>query len=83
VQLENYDLREVTEMWWDNSHDQSVTIESYKRDRQGRRGRGFALYLKWCIECGELPLRNSHEQVDSLRVKVRDWTNKGHLVVRV
>ena len=83
MQLENYDLREVTEMWWDNSHDQSVTIESYKRDRQGRRGRGFALYLKRCIECGELPLRNSHEQVESLRVKVRDWTNKGHLVVRV
>ena len=83
MQLENYDLREVTEMWWDNSHDQSVTIGSYKRDRQGRRGRGFALYLKSCIECGELPLRNSHEQVESLRVKVRDWTNKGHLVVRV
>lgn len=29
------------------------------------------------------PLRNSPEQVESLWVKIKDWTNKGHLVVGV
>jgi len=33
-------------------------IEDYKhfrRDRQGRRGRGFDLYVKRWIDCRELP----------------------------
>lgn len=37
----------------------------FRRDRHGRRHRGFALYGRK-IECEELPLRNSPEQVESL-----------------
>lgn len=80
MQLENCEPTEIIEMWWDDSHDQNMMIEVCKKDRKGRRGRGVALYLKRYIECKELPLRNSHEQVESLWVKVRDWTSKGHLV---
>lgn len=80
VQLENCEPTEIIEMWWDDSHDQNMMIEVGKKDRKGKRGRGVALYLKRYIECKELPLRNSHEQVESLWVKVRDWTSKGHLV---
>lgn len=61
-------------------------IEGYKlfrKDKQDRRGMGVALYLKKCIDCKELPLRNSRDQVESFWVKIRDQTNGGHLVVRV
>jgi len=42
-----------------------------------------ALYVKKWIDCEELPLRNSPGQVESLWVKIRDWTNTGRLVVSV
>jgi len=70
-------------MWWDESHDWSVAIDGYRlfrRDRQGRRGRGLALYIKKWIECEELCLKNSHKQVESLQVRIRDQGNKGNLV---
>lgn len=44
---------------------------------------GVSLYVKKWIDCEELFLRNSHEQVESSLVRIRDWINKGHLVVRV
>ena len=57
-------------------------IEDYRlfrRDRLGRRGGGIALYVrKWLF----LFLRNSHDQVESFWVKMKDWSNKGHLVAR-
>ena len=55
----------------------------FRRNKQGRRDGGVALYIKKWIDFEDLPLRNSHEQVESLWVKIRDQTNKGHLVVRV
>lgn len=55
----------------------------FRRDRQGKRGGGVTLYIKRWIECEELPLKNSHKQVESLWVKIRDRTNKGHLMVGV
>ena len=73
VQLENYDLIAITDMWWDKSHKQNTGMEGYKfyrRNRQGRKGGGVALYVKW-IDREELMLRNSHEQVESLWVKIR------------
>ncbi|KAK4806906.1 hypothetical protein QYF61_012627 [Mycteria americana] len=63
-----------------------VAIDGYRlfrRDRQGRRGGGVALYVKKWIECEELSLKNSHEQVESLWVRIRDRGNKGNLVVGV
>ena len=46
VLLESYDLVAITETWWDKSHGWNVAIDGYRlfrRDRQGRRGRGVAL----------------------------------------
>ena len=60
-------------MLWDNSHEWSVDINSYnlhRKDRQGRRGGGAAIYTRKGTECEELSLRNSHEQVKSLWVTV-------------
>ena len=61
-------------------------IEDYRlfrRDRQGRRGGGIAPYVRKWIDCEELCLRNSHDQVESLWVKIKDRSRKGHLVVGV
>ncbi|KAK4824986.1 hypothetical protein QYF61_022512 [Mycteria americana] len=84
--LESYDLVAITETWWDESHDWSAAIDGYRlfrRGRQGRRGRGIALYIKKWIECEDLSLKNSHEQVESLWVRIRNRGNKGNLVVGV
>ena len=37
VLLENCDTAAVAETWWDDSHDWSVAIKLFRRDRQGRR----------------------------------------------
>jgi len=74
------------ETWWDESHDWNTLIEDYRlfrRDRQGRRGGRVALYVRKWIDCEELCLRNSHCQVESLWVRIRDRSSKGHLVVGV
>ena len=71
VLLENH----ITETWWNVFHDRSVAIDSYKqfrRNRQVRRGGGVAIYIRKGIECEELSLKNSHEQVKSVRVTIRD-----------
>lgn len=59
--LESYDLVAITEIWWDKSHDWTVTIDGYRLlRRDGRkRGGGVAPYIKRWIECKELSLKNS------------------------
>jgi len=50
---------------------QSVVIGGYKLfrwDRRGRRGGAVTVYTRKGIECEELSLKNSHEQVESLRM---------------
>lgn len=86
VQLENHGLIAITETWWDKSPKCNAEIEGYtlfRRDKQGRRGERVALYLKKWIDSKELPLKNNHEQVESLWGKISHQTNKGHLVVGV
>ena len=86
AQLGKCDLITITETWWDESHNWDTLIEDYslfRRARWGRRGGGVALYVRKWIDCEELCLRNSHNQVESLWVKVKDWSSKGHLVARV
>ena len=86
VQLRKYDLIAITETWWDKSHNWNTVIEGYRlfrRDRQGRRGGGVPLYVRKWIDCEELCLRNSHNQVESLWVKIKDRSSKGRLVVGV
>ena len=53
------------------------------RTVQGRKGGGVAFYVREWIDCEELPLRNTQEQVESLWVRIRDRTNKGQLVIGV
>ena len=82
----NYDVAAITETWWDDSHDWSVAVDGYKlfrRDRRGRRGGGVALYVRKWIDCEELCLRNSHDQVESLWLKIKDRSSKGHPVAGV
>ncbi|GAB0201705.1 hypothetical protein GRJ2_002636100 [Grus japonensis] len=84
VLLESYDLVAITETWWDEFHVWTVAIDGYRlfrRDKQGRRSGGIDLYIKKQIAFEELSLKNSHEQVESLWVRVRD--NKRNLVVGV
>ncbi|PKU36576.1 mitochondrial fission process protein 1 [Limosa lapponica baueri] len=57
VRHESYDVVAITETWWDKSNDWSAAMEGYKlfrRDRQGRRGGGVALYVREDYECVEL-----------------------------
>lgn len=86
VVLENCDLVAITELWWDKSLDWSVTVDGYRlfrEDRAGERGREVALRIKRWIKCEELSLKSSHEQVESLWVRIRDRGNKGNLVAGV
>ncbi|PKU43819.1 nipped-b-like protein [Limosa lapponica baueri] len=57
VQLENYDVIIIIETWWDDSHNWNAVMDGYKlfrRDRQGRRGGGVALYIREAFDCPEL-----------------------------
>ena len=80
------ELTAIMETWWDESHDWNTSTEDYRlfrRDRQGRRGGRVALYVRKWIDCEELCLTDSHNQVESLQVKIKDWSGIGHLVAGV
>ncbi|GAB0209348.1 hypothetical protein GRJ2_003400500 [Grus japonensis] len=49
----------------------------------GKEEGGHTLYVKEWIDCTELYLKNSDEQVESLWVKIRGQDNKGNLMVGV
>jgi len=69
MSLENYDLVAITETWWDESHDWHTVIEGYRlfrKDRKGRRRGGVALYVRKRIDCKELCLTTSHDEVESI-----------------
>lgn len=77
VQQENQDTVPVTERYWDDSHDWGAAMDGYKhfrRDRQGRRGGGVALYIRECFVCRKL--KNSDDKVECL------WVRKGGRVAR-
>jgi len=66
------------------SHDRSPDCRlKTVQKRQRRRGGAVALYVEEQIDCTELCLRNSNEQVESLWVKVRGQANKGNLMADV
>ena len=84
VQQASYDLVAITETWWDHSHDWSAAMDGYKlfrKDRQGRRGGGVALYVKECFEVTEL--MTGENKVESLWVKIRARANKADILVGV
>ena len=74
------------ETWWDKSHYWNTVTEGYRllrRYRQGRKEGGVAFcvrnWIDW-IDCEELRLKNSHDQVESLWIKIKDQSSKGLLV---
>jgi len=72
--LWGYDVIGITEMWWDNFYDWSIGMEGYRlfrKDRQGRRGGGVALYVKDQLECMELRLGMDEEPTENLWVKIK------------
>ncbi|PKU32319.1 adaptin ear-binding coat-associated protein 1 [Limosa lapponica baueri] len=84
VQQESYDVVAIMETWWDDSHDWSAAMDGYKlfrRDRQGRRGEGVALYVRESYECRELIEGNS--RVECLWVRIRGRASKTDIVVGV
>ncbi|GAB0209318.1 hypothetical protein GRJ2_003397500 [Grus japonensis] len=84
VQLENYDIVAITETRWDESHNWSAAMDGYKlfrRDRQGRRGGGVALYVKECFDC--LKLDDSDERIECLWVRIRGKANKADILLGV
>ena len=53
----------------------------FRKDRQGRRGGGMALYVKECFEVTEL--MTGENKVESLWVKIRARANKADILVGV
>ncbi|PKU32032.1 rna-directed dna polymerase from mobile element jockey-like [Limosa lapponica baueri] len=84
VQQESYDVVAVMEMWWDDLHNWSAALDGYKlfrRDRQGRRGGGAALYVREWYECQEL--NDGDNRVECLWVRIRGRANKADIMVGV
>ncbi|GAB0204752.1 hypothetical protein GRJ2_002940800 [Grus japonensis] len=53
----------------------------FRRDRQGRRGSGVALYVKECFDC--LELDDGDNRVECLWVRIRGKANKADIMVGV
>ncbi|KAK4819370.1 hypothetical protein QYF61_001649 [Mycteria americana] len=84
VQQENNDIVTITETRWDDLHNWSAAMDGYKlfrRDRQGRRGGGVALYVRECFGC--LELNDGDDRVEPLWVRIRGKANKTDIVVGV
>ena len=82
MQHENYDISAITDTWWDASHDCSAAIDGcklFRRDRQGRRGGGVALYVRECCDSSEI--KYSDNGVESVWIRLR--ANKADLAVGV
>ncbi|CAM4574228.1 unnamed protein product [Lepidochelys olivacea] len=81
----NYDVTGITETCWDNSHDWSTVMDDYKlfrKDRQGRKGGGVALYVREQYDCSELRYETA-EKPECLWIKFRSVNNKSDVVVGV
>ena len=65
-------------------HNWSAAMDGYKlfrKDRQGRRGGGVALYVRECFDC--LELNDGDNRVECLWVRIRGKANKADIMVRV
>ena len=80
----SWDVIGISETWWNESHDWSAGMEGYglfRRDRQGRRGGGVALYVRERFDCTALTV--SDDVVESLWARIRGMVKKGDVVVGV
>jgi len=84
--LRGYNIIGITEKWRDSSYDWSIGMGGYRlcrKDRQGRRGEGVALYVKDQLECRELHLGLDEEPTESLWVKIKCRAGTGDITVGV
>ena len=84
AQQENYDIVAITETWWDDSHNWSAAVDGYKifrRERQGKRGGGVALYVRECFDC--LELNDGDDKVECVWVRISGKANKADTMVGV
>ena len=56
-------------------------VELFKRDRQGRKGCGIALYVKKECECMEI--NDSDDRVEGLWVRIKVKANKTDIIVGI
>jgi len=71
--LQGCDLVGVMETWWDGSYNWSDGMEIsriFRKDRQGRRGGGVALYASDQLEYTELCLGMDEQLTESLWVRI-------------
>lgn len=64
VRLQGCNLIEITETWWDSSHDWNAVLDSYvifRRDKQARQGSESGLYVRERLEYIELHLGMNNE----------------------
>ena len=83
---EGYDIIGVTGTWWDTSNDGRIAMDGYKlfrKDRQGRRGGGVALYIKENLECIKVDYGACKCSIECLWVKVKGVISKQDLTVGI
>ncbi|KAJ7407222.1 hypothetical protein BTVI_63707 [Pitangus sulphuratus] len=81
---ERFDIIGISETWWNETCDWSALLDSYRlfrRDRQGRRGEGVALYLIEELEHMDLTVGNG--TVKSLCIRIKGKTNNVDIIMRV
>ena len=79
AQSRSHDIIGISETWRDESCGWCVAIDGYRlfrRDKQGRRGGGVAMYVKQGLDCVELEVGDG--KVESLWVRIKGQT-KGML----
>ena len=84
VQLENYDIDAITETWWDDSRKWRAATDSYRlfrRDMQGRKGDGVALYVRECFDC--LELDDGNDRVECLWARIRGKASKAGIMLGI
>ncbi|RMC05600.1 hypothetical protein DUI87_17685 [Hirundo rustica rustica] len=81
---QSYDVVAITGTWWDESHSWSTALNGYKlfrRDRQGRRGGGVALYIKQTFDT--VGIETKEDGVECLWVRIKGKANKADILLRV
>lgn len=71
------DVVTIMETWWGDCHGWSGAMDGYKllrRDMQGRRDGGMALYIREYFNCVEL--KDGDDKAECLWVRTRDMANK-------
>ncbi|KAJ7425574.1 hypothetical protein BTVI_02487 [Pitangus sulphuratus] len=84
MQQESCAVITISETWWDDLHDWSAAMDGcklFRRDRQGRRGGGVALYFGESLDSVELKVSNN--KVECLWIRIRGKANKAGILVAI